>query len=42
VRLYQGKIGVEHAHPKDIRDALMHVSSSFEEAEESIDKSVHF
>ena len=23
----RGKIGVEHAHPKDIRDALMHVSS---------------
>ncbi len=36
----RGKIGVEHAHPKDIRDALMHVSSPFEEAEESIDKSV--
>ena len=35
----RGKIGVEHAS-KDIRDALMHVSSPFEEAEESIDKSV--
>lgn len=35
-----GKIGVEHADVKDIREALMHVSSPFEEAEETIDKSV--
>ena len=36
----RGKIGVEHAKPEDIRAALMHVSSPFEEAIETIDKSV--
>lgn len=36
----RGKIGVEHAQVEDIREALMYVSSPFEEAEESIDKSV--
>lgn len=34
----RGKIGVEHANKEDIKEALMHVSSPFEEAEESIDK----
>ncbi|RLY90293.1 DUF4093 domain-containing protein, partial [Staphylococcus hominis] len=29
-----------HTHPEDIKKALMHVSSPFEEGEESIDKSV--
>ena len=36
----RGKIGIEHANVKDIREALMHVSSPLEEAEETIDKSV--
>jgi ribonuclease M5 len=36
----RGKIGIEHTHPEDIKKALMHVSSPFEEGEESIDKSV--
>ncbi|EHJ07787.1 ribonuclease M5 [Staphylococcus simiae] len=34
----KGKIGVEHASINDIKEALMHVSSPFEEAQESIDK----
>ena len=34
----RGKIGIEHTHPEDIKKALMHVSSPFEEGEESIDK----
>lgn len=34
----KGKIGVEHASINDIKEALMHVSSPFEEAHESIDK----
>ncbi len=36
----KGKIGVEHADLIDIKEALMHVSSPFDEAYESIDKSV--
>lgn len=36
----RGKIGIEHANIKDIQEALMHVSSPFEESEETIDKSV--
>ena len=36
----RGKIEIEHTHPEDIKKALMHVSSPFEEGEESIDKSV--
>lgn len=36
----KGKIGVEHAELIDIKEALMHVSSPFDEAYESIDKSV--
>lgn len=36
----RGKIGVEHAKLEDIRDALMHVCSPFDEGEESIDKAV--
>ena len=34
------EIGVEHADLIDIKEALMHVSSPFDEAYESIDKSV--
>lgn len=36
----RGKIGVEHAAFEDIREALMHVSSPFEEGMESISKDV--
>lgn len=36
----RGKIGVEHADLEDIRTALMHVSSPFDEQQESIDKHV--
>ena len=36
----KGKIGVEHADLIDIKEALLHVSSPFDEAYESIDKSV--
>ncbi|MFZ8507129.1 ribonuclease M5 [Staphylococcus aureus] len=36
----KGKIGVEHAELIDIKEALLHVSSPFDEAYESIDKSV--
>lgn len=36
----RGKIGVEHAELADIKEALMHVSSPFEEGQESIDQSV--
>ena len=34
------EIGVEHTDLIDIKEALMHVSSPFDEAYESIDKSV--
>ncbi|KMS01489.1 DNA primase, partial [Staphylococcus aureus] len=36
----KGKIGVEHAELIAIKEALMDVSSPFDEAYESIDKSV--
>ena len=39
-KLKQKEVGIEHANVKDIREALMHVSSPLEEAEETIDKSV--
>ncbi|RIO60537.1 DUF4093 domain-containing protein, partial [Mammaliicoccus sciuri] len=36
----RGKIGVEHANIEDIKEALMNVSTPFEEGHESISKDV--
>ncbi|MCE4995761.1 ribonuclease M5 [Staphylococcus xylosus] len=36
----RGKIGVEHANVEDIKEALMNVSTPFEEGHESISKEV--
>ncbi|PTF09983.1 ribonuclease M5, partial [Staphylococcus equorum] len=36
----RGKIGVEHAQLEDIKDALINVSTPFEEGHETISKSV--
>ncbi|MCG7340213.1 ribonuclease M5 [Staphylococcus sp. ACRSN] len=36
----RGKIGVEHAHIEDIKEALINVSTPFEEGHESINKNV--